>query len=635
MKLFTPLKVGHMTFKNRTYHLPIGAPGHKSEMALNFYRARARGGVAALTTGGLANFDQMLHHTEALQRFAAAIHEAAPDCNVGVQALAAYGPEKSEKRPFTPSGDWSPATRDSIAADFEQPEPVAITKAQMQQYTDWLVEAAYKQMQMGFDFVELHATHAYIWRQFLSPMDNKRQDEYGGPIENRVRWQCDTVRAIRAAVGPKFGITMRLAAMEPEHDGITIADSGQAAALLQQAGVDALIISEGANFHPRGFIASCVPVNICFPRNCFSQWAAQIKKFVTIPVIAVGRIIRPAEAEAILQSEQADIIGMARALIADPEWINKTRSGAWETITPCLGCNVCISTCVTRADHSMSCSVNPRVCREKETEYAPAARKKKVLVIGGGPAGMEAASVAAQRGHDVTLYDKGAELGGLLFTARLLEGKEEVEEFRKYLALTADRTGVKVKLGTAVDAALVAREKPDAVVVATGSTGRVLNIPGIHQDNVIHAEEAQLGLKPVGQRVLVVGGGIVGLETAEFLAKQGKVVTVVELLDQLGSDEALFNKPATFHNVKMAGVVCHTHSQVEEITPDGARVKLNGQSTFLPVQTVVLAAGRVPNTALAKALAGAVPELHVIGDAGGNAGFSQAMVDGLTVGGAL
>ena len=635
MKLFRPLKVGNMTFKNRTYFLPIGVPGHKTEMALDFYRARARGGVAALNTGGLANFDQMLHHTDALKRFADAIHEAAPDCNVGVQALAAYGPEKTEKRPFTPSGDWSPATRDSIALDFAEPEPVAITKAQMQQYTEWLVEAAYNQMQLGFDFVELHATHAYIWRQFLSPMDNKRQDEYGGPIENRVRWQCDTVRAIRAAVGNKFSITFRLAAMEPERDGITIADSCQAAALLEQAGVDALIISEGANFHPRGFIASCVPLNVCYPRNCFSHWAAQIKKFVKIPVIAVGRITRPAEAEAILQTEQADIIGMARALIADPDWVNKTRAGAWETIAPCLSCNVCIASAVTSGDASMHCSVNPRVCREKETAYGPATRKKKVMVIGGGPAGMEAATVAAGRGHDVTLYEKGDELGGLLFTARLLRGKEEVEEFRKYLAMSVDRTGVTVQLGTAVDAALVAKERPDAVVVATGSTGRVLDIPGIHQDNVIHAEEAQLGLKPVGQRVLVVGGGIVGLETAEFLANQGKVVTLVEILDQLGGDEALFNKSATLHNVQMAGVVCHTKSQVEEITRDGVRVNVDGKSEFLPVHTVVLAAGRVPETGLARSLEGAVPELHVIGDAGGKTGFDQAMRDGLTVGGTL
>lgn len=632
MKLLTPIAVGNMTFKNRTYHLPIGNPGHKSEMALNYYRARAKGGVAALTTGGLANFDQMLHHTEALKRFADAIHEAAPDCNVGVQALAAYGPEKVEKRPVTPSGDWSPATRDSIAADFAEPAPVAITKAQMKQYTDWLVEAAYKQMQMGFDFVELHATHAYIWRQFLSPMDNKRQDEYGGPIENRVRWQCDTVRAIREAVGSKFGITFRLAAMEPERDGITIDDSCQAAALLEQAGVDALIISEGANHHPRGFIASCVPLNVCYGRNCFTPWATKIKKFVTIPVIAVGRITRPAEAEAILQNEQADIIGMARALIADPEWINKTRAGAWETIAPCLGCNVCIASAFTNGDMSMNCSVNPRLCREKETEYGPAARKKRVMVIGGGPAGMEAASVAAERGHDVTIYEKGAELGGLLFTARLLHGKEEVEQFRKYLAMSVDKTGVKVKLGTAADAARVAREKPDAVVVATGSTGRRLNIPGIHQDNVIHAEEAQLGLKPVGQRVLVIGGGIVGLETAEFLATQGKVVTLVEILDQLGGDEAMFNKPATIYNVKMAGVVCHTKSQVQEITKDGVRVSIDGKSEFLPVQTVVLAAGRVPENALATSLEGAVPELHVIGDAGGKTGFHQAMVDGLTAG---
>ena len=314
MKLFQPINVGHMTFKNRIYHLPIGEPGHRSEVALDYYAARARGGVAALTTGGLANMEILRHPTVELKRFAQVMHDAAPDCYVGTQTLAIYGPEKTDTRPLTPSGMWSQATEYSIAADWPDPRPLAITREQMHQYTQWLAEAAYAQKEAGFDFMELHATHAYIWRQFLSPMDNQREDEYGGPIENRVRWMCEAVAAIRAAAGDDFGITFRLAAMEPENNGISLADSCRAAQLLQEAGVDALIISEGANSHNRGFIASCVPLNYSYQRNCYAHWAEAIKKFVDVPVIAVGRITRPDEAEAILESGQADIIGLARGV---------------------------------------------------------------------------------------------------------------------------------------------------------------------------------------------------------------------------------------------------------------------------------------------------------------------------------
>ncbi|HJP41717.1 MAG TPA: hypothetical protein QGF35_08435, partial [Dehalococcoidia bacterium] len=314
MKLGTPIQVGPMTFKNRTYHLPIGGPGHRSDEALNYYKARARGGVAALTTGGLADLDIMRNPTDELKRFADMVHSAAPDCYVGTQTLVLYGPEKkgsgigphgSGERGAAPSATWSPATEQSIANNFADPNPYEITREEIHAITEQLAEAAAGQKSAGYDFAELHATHAYIWRQFLSPMDNKREDEYGGSIENRIRWPVEAVRAMKAAAGEDFGITFRLAAMEPEFNGISLADSCRAAQLLQEAGVDALIISEGANSHNRGFISSCVPLQISYDRNCFAQWAEAIKKVVDIPVVAVGRITQPDEAEEILQSGQA------------------------------------------------------------------------------------------------------------------------------------------------------------------------------------------------------------------------------------------------------------------------------------------------------------------------------------------
>lgn len=628
MKLFQPIKVGPMTFKNRIYHLALSHPGHRTENALNYYKARLKGGVAAITTGGLADMEVMRHPTEELKRFAATMHETAPDSYVGTQPLAIYGPEKTHKRPLTPSGGWSPATRYSVAADFPDPRPQEISREEMRKYSDWFAEAAYNQREAGFDFMELHGSHGYIWRQFLSPMDNKREDEYGGSIENRARWMCETVEAIRKAVGTDFGITYRLAATEHEHNGLTLADSCRAAQLLEEAGVDALIISEGANSHSRGFIASCVPLNISFPRNCFADWSAAIKKMVNIPVVAVGRITQPGEAEEILESGQADIIGLARALMADPDWPNKASAGNSDSIIPCLGCNTCFD---REKNGHMTCSVNPRLCLEAETDYDPTETTRQIMVVGSGPAGMEAARVAAERGHDVTLYEKADRLGGLLYASAAGHGKEDVDDFRKYLIKGLEQTGVHVQLETDVDAKLVAKVKPDVVILATGAQPRDLNILGMAADNVVQAEKAITGEVSVGQRVLVIGGGMVGLETAEYLAQRGKTVNLIAR-SELAADFILFNRPAIIHNVAMTGVIMHTHAAVEKVTPEGVEVKIGGETRLFEVDTIVLAIGSDADRALADSLKETAEEIHIIGDANGHARFREAVEEGHRVG---
>lgn len=631
MKLLEPIQVGNMTLKNRTYNLPFGNPGQLGDTAINFWVARAKGGMGAMCVGNNASWDRLLDRMEEMRPFVDAVHDAAPDCMVGIQASIGDGVGHDvNMRPLTPSGQWSQATRLSIGDNYLNQDTVEITKGEIKQFSEMMAESAYRQKQVGFDFLELHATHGYLFRQFLSPMDNHREDEYGGSLENRMRFAVETVQAIRATVGDDFGLTMRLAAMEPELDGITLDDGCRAAIELERAGVDALIISEGVNAHPRGFISSCVPFYVSFPRNCYANWAAAIKKVVNIPVVATGRILRPEEAEAILQEDQADIIGLGRAVIADPEWVNKTAAGAWGNIAPCLGCNFCFD--YTGGANHMTCAVNARVCAEAETEYAPAAKKKKVMVIGGGPAGMEAARISADRGHDVTLWDKGDQLGGLLFAASVGQGKEQVEEFRKYLVNELERTGVKVKLKATADAALVAAEKPDAVVVAAGSKPRTLDIPGIDRDNVVLAEDVLEGTATVGQQVLVVGGGMVGLEAAEVLAHQGKTVRLVEILDELATDLPVLNRPAIVHTARMAGMVSYTNAYPEEITEDGVKVVIDRHSEFFEVDTVVLAVGREADDSLTKSLEGAAPELHVIGDASGNSRFREAIGEGYRVG---
>jgi NADPH-dependent 2,4-dienoyl-CoA reductase/sulfur reductase-like enzyme len=279
----------------------------------------------------------------------------------------------------------------------------------------------------------------------------------------------------------------------------------------------------------------------------------------------------------------------------------------------------------------MSCAVNARLCYEAETEFGPAEKTRKIMIAGSGPAGMEAARVAAERGHDVTLYERDNRLGGLLYAAAAGHGKEDVDDFRKYLETGMERAGVKIELDTEVNAELVNKVKPDAVVLAIGAKPRGLNVLGMEGDNVVPAETAITGEVPVGQKVLVIGGGMVGLETAELLAKQGRAVDLVAR-SELARDFSMFNRPAMLDNVAMAGVMTHEFTTIEEITPEGANVTIGGKTRFFKVDTIVLAIGYDADKELAESLKQQVADIHVIGDANGHDRFREAIVEGHEVG---
>ena len=259
---------------------------------------------------------------------------------------------------------------------------------------------------------------------------------------------------------------------------------------------------------------------------------------------------------------------------------------------------------------------------------------KDVMVVGSGPAGMETARIAAERGHRVTLYEKNDRLGGQLYAAAAGHGKQDVDEFRKYLEIGLARTGVKTKLGTAVDADLVKEVKPDALVVAVGGKANSLNVPGAEGENVVSPGQAITGEKPVGQKVLVIGGGMVGMETAEHLAEQGHTVNLIEL-ETLIADMSMFNRPAMLDNVAMAGVITYEHADIQEITAEGARVKIDGKDRFFEADTIVLSIGSASNEAFLDSVKDYVPEIIAVGDASGNSRFREAVIEGHAVGRAL
>lgn len=633
MKLFEPLKVRGITLKNRIYMLSMGRPGQVGDMAVNYYVARAKGGVAAITAGLVPTWERVLDNIDDMKPLIEAVHHAASDCKIAIQALPYYlGTDKI----IVPSVPLHGATLKA----FPLVEPVAMSKEEIKQYVERLAQSAYRQIRAGFDYIEVHGTHAYLLRQFFSPLDNHREDEYGGSLDNRMRFPLECVKAIRAAVGDDVPIFCKIPAHEPEEQGITLDESARYAIELEEAGVDVLVITIGMGSHARGYMNSVCPIYSYLRPGSFVDYAAFIKRHVSIPVAAVGKISKPEMAEAILQEGKADIVGMGRQLIADPDWPNKVASGAWGNIRPCLYCNACVDRTYKGEDtqvpdftqNGLACTVNAQSCLEVPNQILPTSRPKKVLVLGGGPAGMEAARIAAIRGHDVTLYEKANYLGGTLRIASKPPTKENLNDFIRYLSLELRRTGVKVRLAEAVDADTVDKEKPDAVVVATGAYPRRLKIRGANGKNVAVADDVLAGRVHTGRKVLVVGGGQVGLEAAEFLATQGKAVILIEMLPEAGEGIFPTLRPAAVQMAKEAGVIMYLNCQPQEIVEGGAWINVAGTRKFVRVDSVVLAVGRESNNALWEQLQGKVPELHIIGDSVSPRTIRDAVHEGHRVG---
>ncbi len=611
MKLFEPLEIRGMTLKNRIYMLSMGMPGQVGDTAIKYYVTRAKGGVAAITTGLVSTWEAVLNNIEDMRPLTKAVHNAVPDCKLAIQAL----PFRDGNKNISPSVPLHPATYNSLGFGPTLPiESFAMTKNEIKAYIKNLAKSARRQIEVGFDYIEVHGTHAYLLRQFFSPLDNQRIDEYGGTLENRMRFPLESVKAIRSAIGETVPIFFKMPALEPEHGGITLNESARYAIELEKAGVDVLIVTQGVTTHPRGYINSVCPVYNYLPEGSFVDYAAFIKKFISIPVAAAGRIRKPQMAEDILQQGKADIIGIGRQLIADPDWPNKAASGAWGNIRPCLACNACVDRTYDRDDAPLPCSVNAQACREAQTQIVATSKPKKVIVVGGGPGGMEAARIAAQRGHQVTLYEKQKSLGGMLAAASKPPMKAQIEDFVMYLTTELHRSKVRVKLGKAVDAATVEEENPEAVVIANGARPRSLDIPVAEGRRVVLAEDVLLGKETTGQKVMVVGGGLVGLETSEFLAARGKAVILVEMLPEMGIDIFPLLRPAVVQKAKEAGVVMYVNSKPQEITRDGVVMNVADKTELIPVDSVVLAIGRESDQTLYQQLQGKVTELYIVGD---------------------
>jgi 2,4-dienoyl-CoA reductase (NADPH2) len=666
-KLLEPYYIGQVKTRNRMIKTGAGScywhedELHMSETTKAFYEALARGGVGLLVVES-PNIDYPLgtrmsrrfrmdddKYIKGLSELTQVIHKHG--CPTFVQIYHAGPWQTAPDYPLQPIAA-SPVSINS-ELDMHNDVPRELTISEIEELVDKFASAAVRAQKAGFDGVELNAGSSHLLANFISRFWNKRQDAYGGSLENRARFSVEIIREIKKRLGQDFPVSVIINGIEiakrigyGEGECLNTEESQGLARILQEAGANAIEVrSHWFGSHVGAFIPDTLfypepPVPLkSFPKEY--DWrrrgaganvplAAIIKKAVSIPVITVGRL-DPELGEKILRQGKADFIGMTRRLLADPELPNKVASGRLDDIAPCTACGGCLS-----PDLPSRCRVNAALGTEQQYIIKQAERKKKVVVVGGGPAGMEAARVAALRGHQVILYERVAKLGGLLPIAAVVKGLEieDLPVLVRYLKGQITKLGVKIRLGKEVNLPVIEEIKPDVIILATGGILTLPEIPGINGRNVVSSSNLHHTLRfylrflgprllrwltkfwmPLGKRVVIIGGAIHGCELAEFLVKRGRKVTIVDTAGQLGDGMPEHLKAGLLLWFHKRGVTMMTEVRYEGITDKGLTVVTKeGKRQTIEADSIVPAISLTPNTELLKGLEGKVPEIYAVGD---------------------
>ncbi len=644
--LFRPIRIGSMEVRNRIAMAPMASDfahpdGTLSPRIMDYYEARAKGGVGLIimevttvdagspyvpNTVGIWDdrfIPGLRAMTDALHRHGARV----------VPQMAHPGPESLA--PFfhgTKSVGPSPVICHTTKQKCRE-----LSIEEIETIVEQFGDAARRARDAGFDGIELHAAHNYMLvGSFLSPLRNRRFDRYGGSVDDRMTFPLEVLRNMRDKAGDDFPVILRISGDMLVSGGQDLRETQYLAPRFAEAGVDAFEISAG--IFPELMDRIIPPTGSPFRPNV--GLSAAVKDVVDVPVLVVGRINDPRVAEDILDRGEADMVVMGRALLADPEFSRKAAAGRFEDIAPCIGCGLgCVAG--RTAGNDLTCVINPALGREREMPITPAESPRRVMVVGGGPAGLEAARVAALRGHAVTLHEREAKPGGQLNLAAAPPFKQEICKIPKYLVTQALKAGVTLRLGHEVTPETVAQEAPDVVVIATGVEPCIPEIPGINEAAVVWSHDVLADKADIlPGRVLVIGGGMVGCETAEYLADRGDNpiigstrVTIVEMLEHAAQDVAPQNRKLLMERLRAHGVEILTSTRVKRFLKDGVVVERGGdEETIRGVDRIILSTGVKPHDPLSGKLRDPVPEVHLIGDAREARSALQAIAEGAEVG---
>lgn len=637
--LFSPIKVGTTEVKNRVFMPPVSTNladhGYVTDDLVDHYRARAKGGVGLIITevvtveptytylpGDMCCYDDTF--IPGWEKLAAAVHEYG--CKIMPQLFhPAY-------MAFNIPGTPRLIAPSFVGPSYAREAPRPITVDEIHELTHQFGNAAVRMQKAGVDGVEVHAAHAHgMLGGFLTPLYNKRTDEYGGSLDARMRFLLEVIAEIRERCGKDFIIDVRISGDEYTDGGLTLNDMVYVSRRLEKAGVDMIHVSGGTTIK-RGSAIPAAGTQQASHAAC----SREIKKHVNIPVATVGRINEAWIAEELIEDGAADICMMGRANLCDAEFCNKAAAGNADDIRPCIGCLRCLNGIMF--GKRISCTVNPDVERD-EAGYEPAAEAKNVLVVGAGPAGMEAAYIAAKRGHNVVLVDKQDEPGGEMRIAAVPPAKQELTRVIKYQYRRLAEAGVKCIFGTELSAEDIQRDYAGYEVVLAYGAEPIA--PAFMQGfkQVMTADDLLGGKAFPGKKIVIVGGGTVGCETADYLAPlvndlspANRDVTVIEMTKTLAANEGGAGRAVLITRMLSKGVHVLTEAKVTEITEDTISYEKDGEvHTITGADTLVLAMGYRPNTKLADDLAAAGVAAHVLGDANKCGNIRDAIGDGYKV----